>query len=274
MKKLAFCAAAAAVCGSLLAVESANIVGYVTETITKDSFAMIGVQFESTSSTEMTLEQLIKGDITPVTYDWDSEEAFNTANMIEVYTGNNSYDFYYYIADGWDDSLNNGEGDYFTGWCDAFGYKATVTLAPGDAIWFKARTGDVTITTPGQVYAGATEIVVPNGQFQMFAYDKPVLLDLNDATQVTYANCTAVTYDWDSEEAFNTANMIEVYAGSNAYEFYYYIADGWDDSLNNGEGDYFTGWCDGFGYKQSTKVPVARGMWAKGRQGEFTIQFK
>ena len=246
----------------------------MTETITKDSFALVGVQFESTASVDLSLDELIQGDLSPVTYDWETEDAFNKANMIEVYKGAGAYDFFYYIADGWDDSLNDGEGDYFTGWCDGFGYKATITLAPGDALWFKARTGDVTITTPGQVYMGESEISVPNGQFQMFAFNKPIQFDLNDASQVTYEGCEPFTYDWETEEAFEKANMIEVYKGNGAYDFFYYIADGWDDSLNGGEGDYFTGWCDGFGYKPTTKVPVARGMWAKGRMGAFKINFK
>ena len=258
MKKLMFAAAVAATAGIAGAIESANTVGYTTQTVPNNTFAMVGVQFEGvgTSNGEIAINDFITGDIGGTDYD-DADEFLDTATEIQVW-GGYGYTFYYYL---------NAHDAYAQGWCDDWGDYTTDTLAAGTAVWYHDRTGGSTITTPGQVVTSAQpEVVVPNNTFMMAANFKPIELQLNDATQITFDGIVGTPYD-DGDEFLDTATEIQVWGGY-GYTFYYYL------TAHDGNP---AGWCDDWGDyldpESATGIPAGRGFWAHARTGAFTISF-
>ena len=236
-------------------IESANIVGYTTQAVGDMKFAMVGVQFQGAGDAngEIAINDFIKGDFAAVDYD-DFDEFLTTAPEIQVWDGG-GYTFYYYL---------NAHNGYETGWCDDWGDYSDAKFAPGTAVWFRAKTGACTITTPGQVVSeDETTIVCTDKKFTMVANALPVALDLNDASQVTYNGLVAVDYD-ENDEFLTTAPEIQVWDGG-GYTFYYYL---------NAHNGYEAGWCDDWGDLVSGAViPVGRGFWTRARTGEFSFSF-
>ena len=216
---------------------------------------MIGVQFEGVGSGEPGIEinKFVTGDIVGVDYDWDGEFC-NTATQIQIWDGS-GYTFYYYL---------NAHDSYAAGWCDDWGEYKTDLLVPGQAVWFWAKSGACTISTPGQVVtAEDTEIVCPNGKYMMAANFLPVELDLNNGDQVTFDGIVGTDYDWDGEFC-NTAAQIQIWDGA-GYTFYYYL---------NAHDKFTAGWCDDWGDKTAVAaIPCGRGFWAWAKTGAFTIHF-
>ena len=262
MKKLMFAAAVMAV-GAAIAVES-GIVGYTTQTVSSNKFAMVGVQFEGCGTAgEIALGDFISGDIAFT--DWDENDEFiDTANEIQVWTGGN-YEYYFYLnAHEVDDTPQA------AGWCDDWGENVAedVTFTPGQAVWFHARTGACKVTTPGQIVTeDDTDILCKSNKFTMVANFMPVELDLNNADQVAYTDLKGT--DWDENDEFiETANEIQVWSGGN-YSYYFYL-----NAHEIDEVDFEEGWCDDWGETASDTIPVGRGFWAHARVDKFTITFK
>lgn len=142
MKKVAFCAAAAAMCGGLLAVESANIVGYTTKGADQGKFIIIGAQFEGVVDGTMKINDLVTG-LTGVDYDSD-DIWLTTAAQIQVPATTGGYTTYRYLNDGWYD--NNGEDAYKPGWCDAMGNIVEDVIPAAQGFWTKGVQGEFTLT--------------------------------------------------------------------------------------------------------------------------------
>ena len=280
MKKVLFTAAVAAA-GGLMAIESANTVGFTTADVPKGEFGQLAVQFEKTGGGNATVDQLFKGEITGVAADFDANwnvtsESKQKAAQIQVWTGS-EYNFYYYFSNAWDPSLDNGNGGEVTAWADGLiGEVATDTLAPGQAAWLKATTANTHIVQAGQVYDGSYEKSCPKGEFIMIANTMPIGLDLNDATQIEFAGLTAVAADFDSNwnvtsESKQKAAQIQVWTGSE-YTFYYYFSNAWDPTLDNGNGGEVTAWADGLiGEVVADKIPVGQGFWLKATTSATTV---
>ena len=280
MKKLMFTAAVAAA-GGLMAIESANTVGFTTADVPKGEFGQLAVQFEKTGGGNATVDQLFKGEITGVAADFDSNfevtsESKQQAAQIQVWTGS-EYNYYYYFSNAWDPTLNDGEGGEVAAWADGIiGEVATDTIAPGQAIWVKATTANTHIVQAGQVYDGSYEKSCPKGEFIMIANTMPTALDLNDATQIEFAGLTAIAADFDSNFEVTSASkqsaaQIQVWTGSE-YVYYYYFNNAWDPSLNGGEGAEVTAWADGIiGEVVIDKIPVGQGFWLKATTSATTV---
>ena len=280
MKKLMFTAAVAAA-GSLMAIESANTVGFTTADVPKGEFGQLAVQFEKTGGGNATVDELFKGEITGVEAEFDSNylvttESQRKAAQIQVWTGS-EYNYYYYFSNAWDPSLNNGQGGETAAWADGnFGVLASDTIAPGQAVWVKATTANTHIVQAGQVYDGSYEKSCPKGEFIMIANTLPTALDINDASQIEFAGLTPVAADFDSSylvtsESQRNAAQIQVWTGSE-YVYYYYFSNAWDQSLNGGQGGEITAWADGnFGVAVTDKIPVGQGFWLKATTSATTV---
>ena len=280
MKKLMFTAAVAAA-GGLMAIESANTVGFTTADVPKGEFGQLAIQFEKTGGGNATVDQLFKGEITGVEAEFDANwyvtsESQQRASQIQIWTGS-EYKIYYYFSNAWDQSLNDGQGGETAGWADGlFGAIATDTIAPGQAAWVKATTANTHIVQAGQVYDGSYEKSCPKGEFIMIANTLPVGLDLNDANQIEFAGLTAVAADFDANwyvtsESQQSAAQIQVWTGSE-YNIYYYFNNAWDASLNDGQGGETIGWADGlFGAVVTTPIPVGQGFWLKATTSATTV---
>ena len=272
MKKLMFAAAVMAA-GAVMAVES-QTVGYTTQEITDGQFAMVGVQFEGVASGdgEIALKDFITGDFKGT--DWDeNDEYFQTATEIQVWDGT-TYAYYYYLNEHTIEPGTAWEVKVEKGWCDDWGESAAeVTFIPGQAVWFHNRTGDCTITTPGQVITeDDTEIPCANNTFTMAANFMPVELDLNNEDQVAYDGIVGT--DWDeNDEYFQTATEIQVWDGT-TYAYYYYLNEHTIEPGTAWEVKVEKGWCDDWGEFASDTIAVGRGFWIHARTGDFTVIFK
>ena len=280
MKKLMFTAAVAAA-GGLMAIESANTVGFTTADVPKGEFGQLAVQFEKTGGGNAKVGELFQGTITGVAADFDANwnvtsESLDAAPQIQVWTGS-EYLKYYYFSNAWDQSLNDGQGGETAAWADGlFGAVVNDTLAPGQAVWVKATTANTHIIQAGQVYDGSYEKSCPKGEFIMIANTLPTALDLNDATQIEFSGLSAVAADFDSNwnvtsESLDSAAQIQVWTGSE-YQKYYYFSNAWDQSLNDGQGGERTAWADGlFGAVPTEKIPVGQGFWVKATTSATTV---
>ena len=259
MKTVMFAAAVAAA-GGLMAIESANVVGYNTDTITAKKFNMVSVPFEGTDGKGFKLNQCLSG------VDLTGTDNPATADLIQIWDpATGAYESWYYYE----------AGDEWTGWWDFI----TATklfedvypngLPAGSAFWYKsaasaAKNGSVVVA--GQVpTAASVDVEVLKGKFNMVAYPYPVAFKLNDTTKVSWANAHGTADP-------STADLIQIWdAATGAYEnWYYYEA-----------GDEWTGWWD---FITATKLfedvypnglPVGKPFWYKAAAGtgSFDVTF-
>ena len=120
-------------------VNSANTVGYTTATVPKDTYYMLGLQYEKVGGGAMSVQE-VKGTFNGVNF--DEQLAFlQTAPNLQVWTPS-GYQLYYYLNDAYDNVLNN--GTVYEGGADDFGNYVTDTFPVGYGFWFKP-TSAVTI---------------------------------------------------------------------------------------------------------------------------------
>ena len=260
MKKLMFGLSVAVAAGAM-AIESANVVGYNTDTITAMKFSMLAVPFESTNDDGYKLNECLAGiNLT------GTEEA-STADQIQFWNAaSGTYEnWFYYDA-----------GDEWTGWWDVITGNSLFEdvypngLPAGTAFWYKSAAtaaNNGTATVSGQVPDAATvDFEILRGKFNMVASAYPVALKLNDANQVVWTGATG------SEEA-STSDQIQIWdATTGTYEnWFYYDA-----------GDEWTGWWDVitgnslFEDVYPNGLAIGKPFWYKAYAGtgSFDITFK
>ena len=253
MKKVAFCAAAAAMCGSLLAVESANVVGYNSSDLTTGAgkLSMVGGSFASVGGDGFQMN----GNMTIANIKGGVNGAGDSDTLLM-----------------WDPTLGGGAGGYKTfyyyddgseaGWCDPatddYVEKSYTTGFPaGSAFWFNAIDGATkTITFSGAIEdAEYIEPALADGkQLSMVANAYPVPLKLNNSTVVTYpAIVGGVNGAGDSDTLLMWDPTLG--GGAGGYKTFYYYDDG-------GE----AGWCDPatddyFEKSYPDGLPVGTALW-------------
>ena len=242
MKKIMFGLAAVTAIGAF-AIESANTVGYSSTAVAANTWYMAGVQFTDTATgTGISLQDFVKGDFEPKEF-WSDELAI--APMVQLY-GPSGYTAYYYFSDAAD-----GE-DEVTAWADDGGDAVDVTLAPGQALWFKNPTAACSVTFAGQVLAAGTKaITCTAGAWNMIANPYPMALALN-GDKVTW-NVEPKEF-WSDELAI--APMVQLY-GPSGYTAYYYFSDAAD-----GE-DEVIAWADDGGDAVDVSIPAGGAIWFK-----------
>ena len=259
MKKLMFGMAVAAA-GLAFGLESANVVGYNSDTITKTKFNMVCVPFEGTDGDGYKLNHCISGANLVGTGDPA------TADQIQFWNATlGGYENWYYYD-------NN---DEYTGWWDEnTGLTLFETAYPnglpaGTAFWYKSAAGAAangTLTVSGQVYDGAdADVEILKGKFNMVANPYPKALKLNDSTAVSWAYATGTGDP-------TTADQVQIWnATLGGYENWYYY----------NVGDEYTGWWDEntgltlFETAYPNGLPVGKPFWYKaaGSTGTFDITF-
>ena len=215
MKKLAFCAAAAAVCGSLLAVESANIVGYSTLTVNK-SYTIMACNFEG-----------VDGNALPINTAFPYSEGMTKGNSItygdnlQIMTDDGGYNIYY-ISNGKNAKSQTVEG--LEGkWAASGKYVPTTdTIGAGRAFWYISQ-GHVansekepfTIQVAGQVMSQTAPSRELAAEYMIIGSPYPVDVPLNGgvvATGATKGN--SITYG-DNIQIMNAAGGYDIYYMSN-----------------------------------------------------------
>ena len=203
MKKLMIAAAAMMAGVAMADVESANVVGYTTETLAGGRWLIAQVGFQTTAGEDIDLQDLIQG-IQTTTVEagrgtgWDTGAApriqlqRRDANGVITGGGNNTY---YYIANA---SVKAGatrtDPDItFPGWADSLGKRlgakgttyvgetlaAAVKVKPGTAFWYQDP-ADSTITFAGQVLSpNQVEVFIPAGKWGLVCNPFPMAVNVN-----------------------------------------------------------------------------------------------
>ena len=117
-------------------VNSANTVGYTTANVAKDTYYMLGLQYEKVGGGAIPVQDLVKGTFVGVNFD-ENGAFLQTAPKLQVWTPS-GYNMYYYINDAYDAVKN--DGTVYEGWADSFGNYVTDNFPIGYGFWFKPTT--------------------------------------------------------------------------------------------------------------------------------------
>ena len=244
MKKLMI-AAAAAFCGTVFGLESANVVGYATRAgaaLDKGKFTMVTPNFCDVGSDTIKIATIC----TPVNVEACSYDDVDTDGAeIQVWNGA-AYDLYYFINDAFDDVNEN-----LTGWAKD-GEIVSDAVAPGTGFWFRyAKADGANLTTSGEVPDAASIAKdVYNNKFNMTGNPYPTLLNLS---KVQVEGITPCGYDDVDSEGLE----LQVWNGA-AYDMYYYINDAFDDVDEN-----LTGWAKDGEIATTVGTDVTYGFWVR-----------
>ena len=230
MKKLAFCAAAAVACGSLLAVESANIVGYNTDTLVKGKFNLISLPFSAVDGGNSTLAGAMSGS-------WCGGETANEGDQLQVWDAATAgYTIYYYYTDSsheWDGWYDLAGVNYFDDCAEN-----SEGLEPGWTAWYLSQGDSAPSVTMSGAIAGEDDIsfTIYGGGFNLIANPFPIAFQPNTATQVDWG-------DIHGGETANDGDQIQIWAASTSgYTLYYYYTDSsheWDGWYDLAGVNYF-----------------------------------
>ena len=250
MKKLMFTAAVAAA-GGLMAIESANTVGYTTQAwMNKGTYYMMGMQFETTTGGSVKLSEIDFGGMTGPLYD-SNDEFLTTAPQIQLaFANSEGTTAYYLLADG--NETYDGPG-----WTDKFGNPANPDVSAALGFWYRNTTSTApSFTTAGQVVPDSPFEKTFNASWRMLVNPFPVETKLSD---IGFDGIAASAPRYDDADAFlNTATAVQVpFANSEGFTSYYFLADG--NATYDGPG-----WTDKFGNNvdpESIVIPAGRGCW-------------
>ena len=250
MKKLMFTAAVAAA-GGLMAIESANTVGYTTQSwMNKGTYYMMGMQFETTTGGSVKLGDIDFGGMTGPFYD-SNDEFLTTAPQIQLaFPNREGTTAYYFLADG--NETYDGPG-----WTDQFGTAVNPDVSAALGFWYRNTTSTTpTFTMAGQVVPDSPFEKTFNASWRMLVNPFPVDTKLSDIGFDGIAT-SAPAYD-DADAFHNTATAVQIpFADREGFTSYYYLADG--NATYDGPG-----WTDKFGTNvdpATIVIPAGRGCW-------------
>ena len=202
--------------------------GYQTISVEKETWALLGAQFEGTDGSAMQVNSFIKGTFVPT-------DDLGTAPVLQTWDGTGLVSYYYCNDD------MTFEGD---GWADGTGALVDLTIAPGQGFWFRDDNEDCEVTIAGQVGVTGAEIDVVADQWNLCANAYPTDLAVN-SDKVDWG-------DLEPTDDLATAPVLQVWDGTGLVSYYYCN----DDMTFEG-----TGWADGTGALVDLTVPAGAGFW-------------
>ena len=261
MKKLMFTAAVAAA-GGLMAIESANTVGYTTQAwMNKGTYYMMGMQFETTTGGSVKLNDIDFGDMTGPFYDSGNQFRTTAPQVQLAFADSEGTTTYFYLADG--NATFDGPG-----WTDNVGNPVNPDVSAALGFWYRNTTSDTpSFTTAGQVVPDSPFEKTYNASWRMLVNPFPVDTKLSD---IDFGEILSTAPVYDSANGFrSTATSIQVpFADSEGFTTYYFLKDG-DENFTD------PGWTDNVGNPvDETKIviPAGRGAWFKGNKA-LTLTF-
>ena len=250
MKKLMI-AATAAFCATVgFSLESANIVGYNTVTLT-EKWTILGVNFTGVDGNAMSINDAI-----PYAEGMVKGANVNTADQIQIQDGNGGYNTYY-MSNG--KNAKGGTVDGLEGkWAKAgTTTPSTDTVKNGTAFWYCRTTvaaGDpsLTLTIAGAVSLLASSDKQISETWVHIANPYPAELALNDGIPFT----TGMTKGAN----INDADQIQIQDGAGGYVTYY-MSNG--KNAKGGTVDGLEGKWAKAGTTTATtdSIPVGKGAW-------------
>jgi len=253
MKKLMFAAAVAAA-GGLMAIESANVVGYASSSNpAAKSYVMVASSFQDVGQTSLDLNK-IATTATPATY----STRVASAPLLKIWDPvKEGYTTYYYIDDCEDPE---DEDEEITAWATGKGeYPENVTLPLGSALWFISQVeANKTVTMSGEISSeDDITLSASTAGYTMFANPFPVATDLNTITWKAADGTSALTPA--TYKTRTSAPQIKVWDPAiEGYTTYYYISDCEDPE---DEDEEITAWATAKGEYPSTPIAAGQGFW-------------
>ena len=224
-------------CGSLLAVESANIVGYASAPESVEQFNFLSIGFNSIGYNTCDIQQIKISDGGAGSIGWGTENFALWAGAPDVVAGSGA--IYY------DPSIdpNAKETDYY--WGDAEGNRVSFSIEPGQGVVIDMPEG-LSVQMAGQVSASNAEMTSVE-QFNFLANPFAAPIDIQN---IKISDGGASSIGWGTENFALWAGAPDVVAGSGA--IYY------DPSIdpNGKETDYY--WGDAEGNKLTYSIPVGQ----------------
>ncbi len=250
---------------SAFAVESANVVGYTTKTLTAGQYGLAAIQFQTTDSQTANLQDLISCSVAINSYDANDNfqnDWYQSAAQIQIRSGTGWLE-YYYCADA-DLAIPGEEEVWIPGWANTVGtYVQDRTIAPGTGIWFIGPSGSsADFTVKGQVVGTATANLVTAAGYNLVANPFPEAFDLN-TDKITWGFSPVASYDANDNfqnDWYQSAPQIQIRSGTGWLD-YYYCADA-DLAIPGEEEVWIPGWANTVGtYVQNRTIDVGDGFW-------------
>ena len=261
MKKLMFTAAVAAA-GGLMAIESANTVGYTTQSwMSKGEYYMMGMQFETTTGGSVKLNNIDFGDMTGPLYDSGNQFRATAPQVQLAFPDREGTTTYFYLADG--NATFDGPG-----WTDNVGNPVNPDVSAALGFWYRNTTSTApSFTTAGQVVPDSPFEKTFHADWRMLVNPFPVDTKLSD---IDFGDVVSTSPVYDSANGFrSTATAIQIpFADREGFTTYYFLKDG-DENFTD------PGWTDNVGNPvDETKIviPAGRGAWFKGNKA-LTLTF-
>ena len=224
-------------CGGLLAVESANVVGYASAPNSVEQFNFLSIGFNSVGYNTCDIQQIKISDGGAGGIGWGTENFGLWAGAPDAVEGSG--------AIYWDPSMDpNGEAsDYY--WGDGDGNKVAFSILPAQGAVIDMAEG-LSIQMAGQVSTNTAEITSVE-QFNFLANPFPIAIDIQN---IKISDGGVGGIGWGTENFGLWAGAPDVVPGSGAIY--------WDPSMDpNGEAtDYY--WGDGDGNKISYEISVGQ----------------
>ena len=257
MKKLVTAACALAAGLALAEVESANIVGYTTATLSQQ-WTILGVNFTAVDGSNIKIQDAI-----PYVDGMTKGAAAAAADQIQIQNASGGYDTYF-MSNGKNakgGTVANLEGK----WAKGGTTTATEdTIAPGTAFWFfrQTATAPLTVKVAGGVSVLASYDKQINQAWKHIANPYPTDLPLNDG--IPYVS------GMTKGAAAAAADQIQIQNASGGYDTYY-MSNG-----KNAKGGTVTGlegkWAKmGTTTKTTDSIPAGKGAWY-GRKGDTDFE--
>lgn len=290
MKKLMIAAAASIAAVGAFAVESANVVGYASQTYVGGKWLICATPFQNTTGQSFKLNDLVSGFTTTDSVVDTSDNMRLNNPYIQIQNRDNSGALtvgtmdWYWCADAFLDEEGNVTGP---AWADGDGcaaggfYHPDVTIAPGTAFWFKDPASEVamTLTIAGQVLGADTTPITPTrDKWNLICNPYPIELALN-SDKITWSGITAATVDTSDNMRSNNAYIQIQNRDANGVITvgtmdWYWCTDAFLDEEGNVTGP---AWADGDGcaaggpYNPNVTIPVGAGFWFKDPSSDVTI---
>ena len=244
-------------------IESANVVGYNTDSVQRGKFLIKAAQFNDVASGDIAVDKVYSG-FTGVDFDEDLNFQI-TAPQILVQDSEGNYVSYYFLNDAYIEA----DGSTCKGWADSNGNYAGLTMTPGLSFWVKDPMTDVTTTTSGAVSDDdSVTVEIAANQYTLVGNAFPIAVTLN-GSQMTSPDIKGVDFDEDLNFQ-SSAPQILVQDSDGNYVSYYYLNDAYveaDDSTTKG-------WSDSNGNYITDTIAVGKGFWIKSISGAMTLVFK
>ena len=243
-EQIRYCAAV-----SNAALESANIVGYNTASVTGGKMNLLCVSWETVGNTQgkATLNDVIDTSVL-TSYSADASTAGDYIDTWDMENGNWGTRYFYV-----DQAVAWGDAAYADTWMNGNFEPCNPAVDAGSAFWLYANNDIADLKFCGQVAKSASSYTLTAGKMNLCANPTPSVLNLIDGNQVVLTGATS--YSADASTAGDYIDTWDLATGNWGPRYFYVNQSTWG-------AEYVNTWMDGnFMPVQTTGIPEGTGFW-------------